>query len=132
MIRDGRALCGVVSAPALGLAYWGGRGIGSYREDDGVRAPLTVAANAALARPLRVVASESHLDSATQAWIAALGSVQLMQAGSSLKICRVAEGSAGVYLRLGPTCEWDTAAAQAVLEVAGGVLCTLTGSALAL
>ena len=56
-----------------------------------------------------------------------LGEVSLVQAGSSLKFCRVAEGEADIYPRLAPTCEWDTAAAQAVLEGAGGVIVDLQG-----
>ena len=68
----------------------------------------------------RVVASKSHLNAETLSFIDKLGSVELIQAGSSLKFCRIAEGSADVYPRLAPTCEWDTAAAQAVLEGAGG------------
>ena len=59
-----------------------------------------------------------------------LGDVSLVQAGSSLKFCRVAEGEADIYPRLAPTCEWDTAAAQAVLEGAGGVVLDLQGSPL--
>ncbi len=59
-----------------------------------------------------------------------LGDVSLVQAGSSLKFCRVAEGEADIYPRLAPTCEWDTAAAQAVLEGAGGVVVDLQGAPL--
>ena len=69
-----------------------------------------------------LVASKSHLNAETQAFIDRLGVVKLVQAGSSLKLCRIAEGAADIYPRLAPTCEWDTAAAQAVLEGAGGVV----------
>jgi 3'(2'), 5'-bisphosphate nucleotidase len=62
------------------------------------------------------------LNAATQKFIDKLGSVSLIQAGSSLKFCRVAEGAADIYPRLALTCEWDTAAAQAVLEGASGVV----------
>src|SRR6185437_7134519 len=75
----------------------------------------------------RVVASKSHLNAETQAFIDRLGPVSLVQAGSSLKFCRVAEGRADIYPRLAPTCEWDTAAAQAILEGAGGVVLDLQG-----
>ena len=66
----------------------------------------------------------------TVEFINRLGPHQLIQAGSSLKFCRVAEGAADVYPRLGPTCEWDTAAAQAIVEAAGGSVCALDGSTL--
>ncbi|AYM97590.1 hypothetical protein EAG14_17660 [Acidovorax sp. 1608163] len=70
---------------------------------------------------------EVHLDVDTKVMIDRLGPVQLMQAGSSLKFCRIAEGEADMYPRLAPTCEWDTAAAQAVLEGAGGLVLDLQG-----
>ncbi|NBR26663.1 MAG: 3'(2'),5'-bisphosphate nucleotidase CysQ, partial [Micrococcales bacterium] len=74
---------------------------------------------------IRVVASKSHFNDLTQSFIDRLGPVSLIQAGSSLKFCRIAEGTADVYPRLAPTCEWDTAAAQAVLEGAGGMVLDL-------
>ncbi len=77
-----------------------------------------------------MVVSRSHLDTETQAFIDRLAPVRLVQAGSSLKFCRVAEGAADIYPRMGPTCEWDTAAAQAVLEGAGGVVLDLHGAPL--
>jgi 3'(2'), 5'-bisphosphate nucleotidase len=76
---------------------------------------------------LRVVASKSHLNEETQTFIQQLGDVELVQAGSSLKFCTIARGRADLYPRLGPTCEWDTAAAQAVLEGAGGVVLDMQG-----
>ena len=75
----------------------------------------------------RVAASKSHLYEATRSLIEHLGEVSLVQAGSSLKFFRLAEGEADIYPRLAPTCEWDTAAAQVVLEGAGGVVLDLQG-----
>ncbi|MDZ7800816.1 MAG: inositol monophosphatase family protein [Trueperaceae bacterium] len=76
--------------------------------------------------PVRVVASRSHGNPATDAFIAGLeamfGRVERTSSGSSLKLCRVAEGRAHYYPRIAPTMEWDTAAAQAVVEAAGGVV----------
>jgi 3'(2'), 5'-bisphosphate nucleotidase len=77
---------------------------------------------------MRVVASKSHLNQATHNFIANLGDTTLVQAGSSLKLLRIAEGEADIYPRLAPTCEWDTAAAQAVLEGAGGKVTQVDGS----
>jgi 3'(2'), 5'-bisphosphate nucleotidase len=79
---------------------------------------------------VRVVASKSHLNDETRAFINKFESHELVQAGSSLKFCRIAEGQADIYPRLGPTCEWDTGAAHAVLSAAGGKVETLEGRAL--
>jgi 3'(2'), 5'-bisphosphate nucleotidase len=71
---------------------------------------------------LVAVASRSHSDAATAAFLADLGVVSTRSAGSSLKFCLVADGSADVYPRFGPTMEWDTAAGDAVLRAAGGTV----------
>ncbi len=128
LIRQGRPCFGVVYAPALRQMYWGGAEFGAWRaRDDGAAESIRVETRNAPGAPLRVVASKSHLNGDTQAFIECLGSVTLVQAGSSLKFCKVAEGSADIYPRLAPTCEWDTAAAQAVLEGAGGVVVDRSG-----
>lgn len=131
LVQDGRTTLGVVLAPALGLAYWGHVGGGAFREHNGRVEPICVAVPAeAQTGLLRVLASKSHLNADTEAYLRNLGPHVLVQAGSSLKFCRVAEGSADVYPRLGPTCEWDTAAAQAVVEAAGGSVLELDGTPL--
>jgi 3'(2'), 5'-bisphosphate nucleotidase len=81
----------------------------------------------ASASPVRVVGSRSHRGASLDAFINNLGDCDLVPMGSSLKFCVVAEGGADVYPRLGPTSEWDTAAAQAVVEQAGGAVVTLDG-----
>lgn len=131
LVHNGRPLWGVVLAPALGVTYWGGRGLGAWRDDGTGALPVRRAAvHAGGATCLRVLASKSHLNAATAAVIERLGAHELVQTGSSLKFCRIAEGQADLYPRLGPTCEWDTAAAQAVLEGAGGVVHDLQGQSL--
>ena len=120
LIEDGEPVWGVVYAPALRQLFWGGKAFGSFRREASGTMTLTVSAPVASGQACRVVASKSHLNAETSAFIDRLGSVELIQAGSSLKFCRIAEGSADVYPRLAPTCEWDTAAAQAVVEGAGG------------
>ena len=97
---------------------------------DGVSRDLVVSVSPEIGECWRVVASKSHLNTETQMFIDRLGKVDLVQAGSSLKLCRIAEGAADIYPRLGPTCEWDTAAAQAVVEGAGGVVHDLLGKSL--
>ena len=131
LIDGGVPRFGVVFAPALDLLYWGAAGLGAWRDDGTAVTALHVAPPPTADQPWRVVASRSHLDDDTRAWIAALGDHELLAVGSSLKFCRVAEGAAHVYPRLAPTHEWDTAAAQAVLEGAGGQVCTPGGARLA-
>lgn len=129
LIEDGRCVLGVVYAPAIDALYWGGAGLGAFRCTGGQTAAIKVAASNP-GNVFRVVASKSHLNEATRSLIERLGEVSLVQAGSSLKFCRVAEGEADIYPRLAPTCEWDTAAAQAVMEGAGGVVVDLQGAPL--
>lgn len=128
LVRDGKTVLGVVVAPALGQAYWGGGGLGAFREIHNRVEPIRVANSARADQPMRVVASRSHMNAETVEFIGQLGAHELVQAGSSLKFCRVAEGAADIYPRLGPTCEWDTAAAQAIIEAAGGHVSKLDGT----
>jgi len=74
-----------------------------------------------------VAGSRSHRGSSLDGIIARLGEYALVSMGSSLKFCLLAEGEADFYPRLGPTSEWDTAAAQAVVEAAGGAVVDLQG-----
>jgi 3'(2'), 5'-bisphosphate nucleotidase len=80
-------------------------------------------------RPVALV-SRSHPDLQTDALLARLPDVERVACGSSLKFCRVAEGQADIYPRLGPTRQWDVAAGHAVLRAAGGVMTTPTGDTL--
>lgn len=128
LIENGEPVMGVVTAPALEEAFWGVKGEGAWKRDrTGRVSPIRVAEPKGVKR---VVASKNHLNSETRAFIQQLGPHELVQAGSSLKFCRIAEGHADIYPRLGPTSEWDTAAAQAVLVAAGGKVETLDGEPL--
>lgn len=127
LVRNGQAVLGVVVAPALGQAYWGGRGLGAFREMDNRVEPIRVANPVEAKQPVRVFASKSHMNTETVEFMRQLGLHELLQAGSPFKFCRVAEGAADVYPRLGPTCEWDTVAAQAIVEAAGGHVSQLDG-----
>ncbi|UTW12494.1 3'(2'),5'-bisphosphate nucleotidase CysQ [Marinobacterium rhizophilum] len=130
LIERGRAVLGVVWVPVQGLAYLGARGLGAFKQDAaGVRRPIAVAEHCS-GTPWKVVGSRSHASEATARWLSRLGCCELEAIGSSLKLCLVAEGRADVYPRLGPTCLWDTAAAQAVVEQAGGAVIGLDGTAL--
>ncbi len=125
LIVEGRPVAGVVYAPAKGrLFLTDGDGTAAWEErvEDGAVAgpahPLRVAEPDPAA--LRVVASKSHRDAATDAYIARYPVVDCVSAGSSLKFCLLAAGEADLYPRLGRTMEWDTAAGHAVLAAAGG------------
>src|SRR3546814_19206217 len=91
---------------------------------------ITLRVRRPAAAPLRVAASRSHLDERTQAALARMGDIERFGLGSSLTFVRIEQGRADVYPRFGPTSEWDTAAAQGVLEAAGGVVLALDGESL--
>ncbi|MEO8741900.1 MAG: 3'(2'),5'-bisphosphate nucleotidase CysQ [Lysobacteraceae bacterium] len=126
---DGDApVLGVVYAPALDYMVHAERGVGAFCRDGASDIALTTRQPAPM--PLRVAASRSHLDARTAAALEKMGATERIGMGSSLKFCRIAEGCIDVYPRFGPTSEWDTAAAQCVLEAAGGAVLTLDGAAL--
>jgi len=125
LIEDNVPSFGFVSTPIDQTLYWGGKQLGAWRLRDDSIEPLQTQSHQS---PKRVVASKSHLNDATLDFITNLGPTTLVQAGSSLKLLRIAEGEADIYPRLAPTCEWDTAAAQAVLEGAGGKVTQVDGS----
>ncbi|MCB0566472.1 MAG: 3'(2'),5'-bisphosphate nucleotidase CysQ [Phaeodactylibacter sp.] len=120
LIHNGAPVLGVVHVPSFNETYWAVKGEGAYWEHNGKTQSIQ-AATFSLSDPgLHVVCSRSHLNDDTQAFIDQLQSPELVAKGSSLKFLIVARGEAQIYPRLGPTMEWDTAAAQTVLEGAGG------------
>ena len=119
LIRDHVPVLGVVHVPVFDTDYYGAEGSGAHRQVGD--APAERLSPSRLGGgPVRVVGSRSHRGSSLDAYLEKLGAHEMVPMGSSLKICLVAAGDADVYPRLGPTCEWDTAAAQAVVEAAGG------------
>jgi len=129
LIRDNEPVLGVVHVPVHDRDYYGFEGGGSFlAEKDGYPAPISV--RKPVASPRRVVGSRSHRGSSLESYLANLGEHIMVPMGSSLKLCLVAAGDADVYPRLGPTSEWDTAAAQAVVENAGGKVVDLDGKRL--
>jgi 3'(2'), 5'-bisphosphate nucleotidase len=129
LVDGHRAVLGVVFAPALDLLYFGAAGRGAARAV-GSAPPVPIRVRVPPADPLRVVGSRSHASGELGAFLQRLGPYELKPMGSSLKICLVAAGDADVYPRFGPTSEWDTAAAQAILEAAGGRMIDLAGQSL--
>ena len=127
LVHDGSPLLGVVGAPALGRLYAGVVGQGAWVEDaQGRRAIHT---RPVPAEGLSVVASRSHGDAAAlDRFLHGRVVAQLVNAGSSLKLCLLAAGEADLYPRLGRTMEWDIAAGHGVLAAAGGGVLTLDGA----
>lgn len=129
LVRNGRAVLGVVGVPATGEIYGGIVGAGAWRQKDGHRSKIS--ARTAPSEGLTVVASRHHGDPAQlDAYLGGRKVAKLVNFGSSLKFCRLAEGEADLYPRFGRTMEWDTCAPQAVLEAAGGAVETLDGAPL--
>jgi 3'(2'), 5'-bisphosphate nucleotidase len=120
LIENGCPILGVVAVPPTGVTYWAARGAGAWRrasESDEARR-LRVADSDP--ETLRVAVSRSHADAATARFLAALPEAVALPLGSSIKLCAVAEGSAHLYPRFGPTSIWDIAAAHCVVTEAGG------------
>lgn len=143
LVEDGVPVMGVIFAPALLRLWWGAKGMGAFTasvsEGQNVEGkPVYVVGESQnlplkermCGQPCRVVASRSHLSPETEVFIDSLrqkyGEVQTVSAGSSLKLCLVADGNADIYPRLAPTMEWDTAAGHAIALAAG---CTVTDAA---
>ncbi|NVJ96578.1 MAG: 3'(2'),5'-bisphosphate nucleotidase CysQ [Alphaproteobacteria bacterium] len=133
LIRNGSPIMGFVLAPALGKLYWGIVGQGAWIADvkgDAVENTKDIKSRKADPSNLVIVASKSHRSPELEAWLEHFPSAENVSIGSSLKLCLVATGEADLYPRLGPTCEWDTAAAHAVLLAAGGHVETPEGTPL--
>lgn len=129
LVHDHVPVLGVVYAPAIGTVYAGAQGVGAIKQV-GTAASVSIAPTVPAQLPVRVVGSRSHRGEFLDAYLGRLGAHEMVSMGSSLKFCLVAEGRADLYPRLGPTSEWDTAAAQAVVEAVGGAVVTLDGKAL--
>ena len=127
LIRDGAPVLGVVHAPVTGTSWFGVIGLGAWKqsENGALEHIKTRAFESELNQAtIKVVASRRHGSDALESMLERLttrfAAIEILNVGSSLKFCMLAEGKADFYPRLAPTSEWDTAAAQAVLEAAGG------------
>ena len=120
LVESGAPVLGVVHAPVLGRTYFATAAGGAFRRDGDTVRRISVAARAPT---IEIVASRSHGSAETEEFLKRFGAdhaIHLVAIGSSLKLCLVAEGVAHLYPRFGPTMEWDTAAAQCIVEAAGG------------
>ncbi len=129
LIRQHVPVLGIVHVPVSQVTYIGCKGVGAERRDPG-KDPCRINVKRESESPVRVVGSRSHRGDSLNHFLENLGDFEMHPMGSSLKFCRIAEGAADIYPRLGPTSEWDTAAAQAVVEQAGGQVLELDGKPL--
>lgn len=120
LIHQQKVVLGVVYTPVSDELFWAAKGEGAYMEKEGKRTQLKAPSFSLKDKNLGVVCSRSHLNEATQAFVDQLDTPERVPKGSSLKFLILAQGKAHVYPRLAPTMEWDTGAAQIVLEEAGG------------
>ncbi len=133
LISGGKPILGIVAAPALHVIW---RGTGNTGAERLVLTPDAPASRAAIRcrawpqTPPVAALSRSHLDAETAAFVARVPDLERITVGSAIKFCRVAEGVADLYPRLGPTREWDVAAGHAILEAAGGIVTRPGGGAL--
>lgn len=124
LVKNGKPVLGVVYVPARKTTYYALSGEGSFKIDEsGTKTALESATHYSEKDSIIVIASRSHLSDEVRQFVDDLKAkgkeVEFLSAGSSLKLCLVAEGKADVYPRFGPTMEWDTGAAHAVAELAG-------------
>lgn len=128
LMENNHPVLGVVYAPAIDKMYFAAQGCGAFTLNGEERVPIKTGPSATGVR--RIVASRSH-GSGEEASADTNGEkCEFIVMGSSLKFCLVAEGSADLYPRRGPTMEWDTAAAHCVVEQAGGTVTDLDGNPL--
>ena len=139
LVVDGTPVFGLIYAPAIDALFvtlGEGRAVEAKIPVDAGRARLSeyslrpLATRAPDAAALTVVESRSHGTPEDAAFLARFNVAEVKRAGSSLKFCQIARGDADMYVRLGPTCEWDTAAGQAILTAAGGMVTTLDAAPL--
>jgi 3'(2'), 5'-bisphosphate nucleotidase len=128
LIENRYPTLGYVHSPVNKTLYVGGLNKGAFKVIDSSIEEIFVSPSQ---DPMRIVASRNHLNEETKKFISQFKSYTLLQAGSSIKLCMIAEGLADIYPRLAPTSEWDTAAAQAIVEGAGGSVRDLNNERLA-
>jgi 3'(2'), 5'-bisphosphate nucleotidase len=128
LIENGEPILGVIYVPVSGTLYYAANGLGTWKieknkEAQGIKATDTE-------RPHKAVVSRSHLSQETKEFLSKIGVNDVIRHGSSLKMCAVAEGSADIYPRFGPTCLWDTGAGTAIAKEASCLVVDLDGKEL--
>jgi 3'(2'), 5'-bisphosphate nucleotidase len=132
LMTDGTPLLGIICAPALGALWRGvvGRGAERISLAHPTEAPTPIHTRPRPKGDTVVMVSRSHLDARTKSLVDGLPGAKLIQSGSSIKFCRLAEGSADLYPRLAATHDWDIAAGHAILKAAGGSVTAPDGTPL--
>ncbi|MCP4378489.1 MAG: 3'(2'),5'-bisphosphate nucleotidase CysQ [bacterium] len=125
LVKDNKPILGVIDIPAAGVTYLAAEGLGAWKIAGDT--PAVQITTSKCAKPVSAVVSRSHLDTETEQFLEKLGITNAIPHGSSLKICAVADGTADIYPRFGPTCLWDTAAGAAIAIEAGCVVVDLSG-----
>lgn len=120
LIKDKKPILGFIFAPKLKQYYWGAQGIGAFLIESQGERSLKINQSKSDIESLKVAVSRNHLNEETRLFVEQLGSVSLVEVGSSLKFCLIADSSLDIYPRFAPTYEWDTAAGQIILEESGG------------
>jgi len=123
LIDNHESVLGVVYAPVTGDTYYASRGMGAFKKtlgDSANTGAVAIHSRRKRADSTIIAGSRSHRGDSLEAFLQKIGDYEVISMGSSLKSCLVAEGHADIYPRLGPTSEWDTAAAQCIVEEAGG------------
>jgi 3'(2'), 5'-bisphosphate nucleotidase len=131
LVANGVPVLGIICAPTLGDCWRGVVGKGADRILKTANSPpIPIHIRPRPQGETVVVVSRSHLDAKTQAYVDGIPHAKMLKSGSSIKFCRIAEGSADLYPRLGPTHDWDIAAGHAILEAAGGSVTAPDGTAI--
>ena len=121
LVRLGKPVLGVVYVPAKDLYYWAEQGQGAFKQQ-GEEAAFAIKVRSPDKKRPGIVASRDHAGPMVQELLERFPGAETQSMGSSLKFCLIAEGKADIYLRDVPTMEWDTAAGEAVLRAAGGMV----------
>lgn len=129
LIDNHQSILGVITAPVLKTEYFAWQGGKAYKKLTG-EIPEIINTRKADMKNLVIAVSRSHVSDKLQSYLDKLGKADLVSVGSSLKSCMVADGSVDLYPRLGLTSEWDTAAAQCIVEEAGGYMTQIDKSPL--
>lgn len=126
LVKEDKPVFGVVAAPTKDTVYFANKGQGAYKKEN-KNCPQPIKANKELRQKTIVARTRSHKNKKEEPILAKLGPAETIHAGSALKFCLVAEGKADIYLRGGPTMEWDTAAGQCIAAEAGAETYTIDG-----
>ena len=123
LIKNNKPVFGVIDIPVMRKTFWGANGFGSFEIDEN-KNKKKITTTKTRSKKIRILTSRSH-GNKDMDFLKKISDYQLIAAGSSLKFCLIANGEADMYLRLGPTCEWDIAAGEAIVQNAGGVVSSI-------